>query len=473
MNEKLGKLRGLNFKTLRKILDNSYDEIFVVDKDQTILYVNPVCQENYGLTQDEIIGMKAYELIDQGYCFPPVAPEVLKKKKRLTIEQTTIVGKKLICTATPVFNEKGDIELIVENSRDVTQIEMIKQNLEDAHELVKRYKEEVMELRKSNIQSIGIIAHSKAMKHIIALSRHVARTDSSILILGESGTGKGILTKYIHKESQRSDGPFITINCAAIPELLLESELFGYDRGAFTGARKEGKLGLVELANEGTLFFDEVAELPLHLQSKMLEFIQERCFIPVGGEVVKNVDVRIIAATNRNLKEMVANGKFREDLYYRLCVVEIKIPPIHKRREDLMPLIYLFLNRNDKKHQTHHIIANETLDLLMDYDWPGNVRAIEHLVERLVVTVRETTILPDHLPLDFHQAVIKKDMVDLLETPMPLVDAVDKLTKELIIRAYKSLGSSYKVAKKLQISQSKAYRLIRRYVTIGSDGGVG
>lgn len=462
------KLRGLTFDTLQKILDNSYDEIFVIDKNQTILYVNPVCQVNYGLTQREIIGMKAHELIDQGYCFPPVAPEVIKQKKSLTIEQTTIMGKRLICTATPVFNKNGEIELIVENSRDVTQIETIKQNLEDANELVKRYKEEVKELRKDQIQSLGIIAHSKEMKRILELSRHVAPTDSSILIIGQSGTGKGVLSKYIHKESHRSDGPFITINCAAIPEALLESELFGYEGGAFTGARKEGKLGLVELAKEGTLFFDEIAELPIQLQSKILEVIQEHRFFPVGGEKVKHVDVRIIAATNQDIKAMVKDNEFREDLYYRLCVVEIEVPPIRKRQDDLMPLIYLFLNRFDKKYNSHHVISKEALEVLLGYDWPGNVREVEHLIERLIVTVPETTILPAHLPIDLHSNA-KKGAAHLIGEHIPLSEAVDRLTETFIVNAYNASGSSYKVAEKLQISQSKASRLIRRYVTLKND----
>jgi len=468
MRDKFERLRGLSFETLQKILDNSYDEIFVIDKDQTILYVNPVCQVNYGLTQEEVMGMKAYELIEQGYCFPPVAPEVIKKKKSLTIEQTTIVGKKLICTATPVFNEQGEIELIVENSRDVTQIELIKQDLEDANELVKRYKEEVKELRKDQIQPLGIIAHSKEMRRILDLSRHVAPTDTSILITGESGTGKGVMSKFIHKESQRNEDPFITINCAAIPESLLESELFGYRRGAFTGARKEGKLGLVELAHEGTLFFDEIAELPLHLQSKILEVIQEHRFIPVGGEAEKHVDVRIIAATNRDIKAMVAKNTFREDLYYRLCVVGIEMPPVRKRKEDLMPLVYLFLNRFDKKYNAHHVIAKETLEILMRYGWPGNVREVEHLMERLVVTVPEKTIVPDHLPTDMYTAAPSK-MDNFLEDMMPLDEAVEEITKELIIKTYQSLQSSYKVAEKLCISQSKANRLIRRYITAVKD----
>lgn len=461
------QIKNLTLDTLKKILDNSYDEIFVIDKEQNILYVNPVCQANYGLKSQDIIGRKAYELIEQGYCFPAVAPEVLKKKKRVTIEQQTSVGKKLICTATPVFNSDGEIELIVENSRDVTQLELIKQDLEDAQELVKRYKEELQELRKNQIKSVGLIAHSREMQRIIKLSQHVAPTDSTILIYGESGTGKSILTKYIHKISSRSEGPFITINCAAIPDTLIESELFGYEKGAFTGASEKGKLGLIELANEGTLFLDEIVEVPLHLQPKLLQVIQERRFIRVGGNETTNVDVRIIAATNRDIKKMIKEKKFRDDLYYRLSVVEIEVPPLRERREDLMPLIYLFLNRYDKRYETHHVIAKETLDILLEYTWPGNIRELEHLLERLVVTVPETTILPNHLPDDLHQAVNRKDLFD---GPIPLDDAVERLTRELIVKTYNALGSSYKVAKTLKISQSKANRLIRRFITKSKPG---
>jgi len=454
---------GLTIDMLKKILDNSYDEIFVIDKDQTVIYVNPICQTNYGLKQDEIIGKKAYELIEQGYCFPAVAPEVFKKKKRITIEQSTSVGKKLICTATPVFNRDGEIELIVENSRDITQLAMIKQNLEDAKELVKRYKEEVQELRKKQVKSLGLIAHSKKMKRILELAQHVAPTDSTILIYGKSGTGKGVLSKYIHKASRRCEGPLITINCAAIPDTLIESELFGYESGAFTGAQKGGKLGLVELANDGTLFLDEIADLSLHLQSKLLEVIQEKRFIRVGGQKVVNVDIRIIAATNHDLNKMIKEDKFREDLYYRLSVVEIEIPPLYERREDLMPLIYLFLNKYDKRYGAHHVIANQTLDILLDYTWPGNVRELEHLMERLVVTVPETTITLDHLPVHLHNAVNDKRR-DIFDHPLPLDDAVERVMRELIVKAYSLLGSSYKVAQALEISQSKANRLIRRFI---------
>ena len=214
------------------------------------------------------------------------------------------------------FRDKTVIELIIENARDITQLEIVKQDLEDAQELVKRYKEEIQELRKKQIKSLGLISHSNKMQRILELAQHVAPTDSAILIYGESGTGKGVLTKYIHKVSNRSEGPFITINCAAIPESLLESELFGYESGAFTGARQKGKLGLIELAKEGTLFLDEIAEVPLHLQSKLLDVIQNHRFIRVGGQEVINVDVRIIVATNRNIKEMVKKDLRKSLLNY-------------------------------------------------------------------------------------------------------------------------------------------------------------
>jgi len=465
MNDALHKLSELSSEMLQKIIDNSYDEIFVIDKDQTVLYVNPVCSENYGLTQDQIIGVKAYDIINQRYCFPAVAAEVIRKKKSITIEQHTIVGKTLICTATPVLDVDGEIEFIVENSRDVTHLaKMIKQDLEVTENLAKCYKEEIDELRKDMTQQAFMITHSKPMKQIIELAHHVAPTDTSILILGESGTGKGVLTKYIHRKSSRSSGPFITINCAAIPEPLLESELFGYEGGAFTGARKNGKLGLVELANGGTLFFDEIGELPLQLQSKILMMIQEHRFVPVGGGKEKIVDVRIIAATNRNIKKMILNNEFREDLYYRLCVVEIELPPVRDRQEDLLPLIYLFLNKFNEKYNTHHIIDEHALNILMSYDWPGNVREVEHLIERLTVTVRESRILPEHLPSVVSDAVTRKK-IEHVGKPVSLEEAVERTTRVLIRETYDALTSSYKVAEHLQISQSKANRLIRRYVT--------
>lgn len=453
----------LNSETLKKILDNSYDEIFVLDRNGVVLYVNSACERHYGLKAKDFIGKEARELVEKGYFFPWLIPEVLEKRKRIHVEQTTGIGKKLLVTATPVFNEEGEIELIVENSRDITQLEAFRQDLENAKELVKRYKGEVEELRKRELNIFGLVAHSEKMKAILELSQHVALADSYVLLLGESGTGKGVLARFIHKESNRKAGPFITINCAAIPDNLLESELFGYSPGAFTGASKRGKIGLVELANEGTLFLDEIADIPLRLQAKLLQVIQDRQFMPIGGREAKKVDVRIIAATNRDLHQMVKDKVFRDDLYYRLSVIEIIIPPLRERYEDIMPLIYLFLNRFDNHYETHHQISAKALDLLTGYSWPGNVRELENLIERLVVTVQETTITPEHLPSSIYELSNQISKKEIFNNLMPLDEAVGEATKQLVIKAYKQLGSSYKVADALKISQSKASRLIRRF----------
>ena len=218
------------------------------------------------------------------------------------------------------------------------------------------------------------------------------------------------------------------------------------------------------MANEGTLFLDEIAEIPVQLQAKLLEVIQKRQFMPIGARELTTVDVRIIAATNRNLRQMVEDSTFRDDLYYRLSVVEIELPSLRKRPEDITPLIYLFLNQYDKRYKTHHQISPGTLDLLMKCPWPGNVRELKNLIERLVVTVPNTTISPEHLPVavqEISNSVRKGNFNQLL----PLNDAIEEVTRQLITRAYDQLGSSYKVANALKISQSKASRLIRRLVS--------
>jgi len=270
------------------------------------------------------------------------------------------------------------------------------------------------------------------------------------------------MAKHIHKMSKRKDGPFIVINCAAIPDDLLETELFGYAPGTFTGADKNGKIGLIELANGGTLFLDEIGEIPIKLQAKLLHVLQEFKFSPVGGRESKKVDCRIIAATNQNLDKAVKEGNFREDLYYRLKVIEMEIPSLRERPEDILPLIYFFLNRFDKKYSSTHQFSQEALDMLIQYPWPGNIRELEHLIERLVITVQENIINPQDLPDAFHKNL--DDQFDIPFTTLaPLDLALEHVEKKLISKAYKQLGSSYKVAKKLNISQSKASRLIRKY----------
>lgn len=455
----------LNRDDLKKILDNSFDEIFVVDRNGIVIYVNEACIKNYGLNPSEIIGKTVYHLINEGYYSPALAPVVFRDKKIVTLEQKTRSGINLVVTATPVFTREGDIDFIVMNSRDITQIEQLKLDLDKTKKLVNLYKNKVDELVQQASYFKGYTFTNDRMKSCLAMVQRVASVNSTVLILGESGTGKNVLALDIHKMSARKEGPFICINGATIPEHLLESELFGYCRGAFTGADKYGKVGLVELANGGTLFLDEVGEIPLAVQAKLLELIQEHRFLPVGGKEHKIIDIRIIAATNRDLPELIKEGKFREDLYYRLSVIEIDPPPLRERNEDIIPLLHHFLNKYDSQYKYSHEFDSRCLEILKNYSWPGNIREMDHLAERLVITIPEGKILPEHLPSKIFK----------IQTPLPNNNLIDnELSKwknlpkgsdeeAIIIRLYNELRSSYKVANTLNISQSRVTRIVRTY----------
>ncbi|MCO5386035.1 MAG: sigma 54-interacting transcriptional regulator [Desulfosporosinus sp.] len=453
----------LDRETLLKILDHSYDEIFVTDKDGVTIYVNPACQRNYGVVPEGLIGQTAGQMALERYCFPPITPIILQEKQRVTLEQETITGRRIVTTAEPVFSENGDLELIIMNVRDIYQINEVKHDIAQTLELVDKYKEEVELLRRKEFINHNLVARDKAMLDLLELVQRIAPVESNVLILGESGTGKGVIAKHIHKLSSRKDGPFITINCAAIPDQLLESELFGYASGTFTGADKKGKIGLIELATGGSLFLDEIAEIPLGLQAKILHVIQEYKYSPVGGRESKSVDCRIIAATNSDLNEAVKAGKFRADLYYRLNVIELEIPPLRKRLGDILPLIYFFLNKYDKKYKTAHQFTQDCLDVLLQHQWPGNIRELEHLVERLVITTPEDIIklmdLPKSLRNDLHGVDTGLNIRDF-----SLAGALKEVEKNLVIDAYKQYKTTYKVAESLQVSQSTAWRLITKYV---------
>lgn len=462
----------LDKESLQKILDSSFDEIFVVDGKGVVLYVNKACERHYGLKASEFIGKSSYELAAKGLWFPSVTPQILREKKRVSLIQETILGVKLLVTATPVLDENGNVSMIVMNARDVTELIKLQNQINEVTDLVKKYKSETEEFRKRQLDTSDFIINSREMEDIFEIAKRVATTESNVLIMGESGTGKSYLAKCIHKMSKRCTGPFITLNCPSIPEQLFESELFGYDPGAFTGANKTGKIGLIELADSGTLFLDEIAEIPLRLQAKLLEVIEERKFIKVGGKEQKKIDVRILAATNRDLKTLVHKGLFRKDLYYRLNVIEITIPPLRERRDDIMPLISYYLQKYNKKYGRKHRFSKEALDIMLTYNWPGNIRELSHVIERLVVILPDDEIKPHHVSHLFQDQYNEKTEHNQypsisLSNLMPLEDAIKKVEKELIITAHNHLKSSYKVAKALRISQSKAYRLIRKHCREG------
>ncbi len=445
----------------RNILEASHDEIFVTDGEGNTIYCNKTFEKHYGVKPSDMLGKKVSYLIDNGYIDQSPIPVVLEKKKQITLDQKTSTGRALVLTATPIFDKEGNIDYIVENCRDITEIEQLKYNLEKTKKQLEKYKIEVQALREKELNADEITFKSQKLKSVFKTIDRISNVHASILLLGESGTGKTSIAQYIHKKSTRKEGPFITINCATIPSHLLESELFGYAPGAFTGAKKNGKIGLVELADGGTLFLDEVGEIPLNLQSKFLELIQEHRFTPVGDIKSKYIDMRIISATNQNLAELVKEKKFREDLYYRLNVINLEIPPLKERPEDIKDLISYFLEKYNLKYHTFHEFSKESKDILLQYSWPGNIRELQHMVEQLVVTIPKKIIKPYDLPRYIHQS--SSLFIHENYSFISLDAALEEVEKRLILNAYKQFKSSYKVANALSISQTKANRLIRKY----------
>lgn len=448
----------LTWDVMKLILDNSFDEIYVLDHTGKIVYVNNVSTLHYGVLPGELIGKNYKYLHDNHYCDPPVFPVVIKEKKTVVMDQRTSTGRKLTVTATPVFDENGNIEYIVMNSRDISGILSLKRKLVSSLEKQEKYKNAMLHHQEED----RFISQSRAMRECYAIGSRVSRVDSGVLILGESGVGKSFLARHIHNQSDRKEEAFITLNCATIPGELLESELFGYKKGAFSGADSKGKSGLAMVANKGTLFLDEIGELPYEMQAKILRLVQEHCFIPLGGTKEVHVDIKIIAATNRDLKTLVEQGAFRSDLYYRLNVIKIEIPALKERKEDILPLIRHFLAKFNRKYKTQKMFSPDADALLQQYSWPGNVREIENVVERLVIITDGDRIERKDLPPEIAEAVQpEKNEASIGELPLHIPTKSEE--KNRIIEKYIELRSTYKVAKELHVSQSKVARIVKKY----------
>src|SRR5699024_500337 len=373
--------------------------------------------------------------------------------------------------STPIFDEKNNITRIVNASRDITEIHELEEEIKKMKMLIKGYQKQ---LATHNIDPIKnkIIYCSTYMQELIPMLNQVATVDSTVLITGESGVGKEVVANYIHKNSYREAKPFIKINCAAIPDDLLESELFGYEAGAFTGASKDGKAGLFELANNGTLFLDEIGDMSLTLQTKLLRFLQDSEIRRVGGAKSQKINVRIIAATNQNLQQQIEKGLFRKDLFYRLNVVPINIIPLRKRKADIAPLVYHFLNVKTSTLNLSKTFSDDVFNVLENYDWPGNVRELENVVERLIVTSRSNNVCISNIPqyiLDSIEKAKKHKNNDIdtseisISGLMPLKEAVELVEKHLLENAQKKYSTLNEIAQVMEVNQSTISRKMYKY----------
>ncbi len=437
-------------------MDSTQDAIFIDDMDGNTQWINKACELLYEVKREDVIGKSIDALEKSGIFSPSVAKLVFKNKAQATILHSNKSGKKILTTGTPILDDKGNIYKVISTSRDITELVYLRNQLEDIQN-------KLGELREEQLENIGnFIVKSEKMKEVAYLAKRLAQIDSTVLITGESGVGKGEIAKYIHMSGDRKDMPFVKVNCGAIPEALLESELFGYEYGAFTGAKKQGKVGLFQLAQHGTIFLDEIGELPLNLQVKILHAIQDKEIKMVGGVKDISVDVRIIAATNRDLMNMVKEKKFREDLFYRLNVVPINIQPLRERTEDIIPLTRFFLEKYNQKFNVEKRMDPNTMASLIKYSWPGNVRELENIIERLVIITHDDTILPHNLP-NYILDKIDNSLDIAIPSITSLKDATEVVERQIILNAVNKYKTTREVAKALKVSQPTIVRKMNKY----------
>ncbi|PNU20210.1 Fis family transcriptional regulator [Geothermobacter hydrogeniphilus] len=441
MTHHLDNLPPLDRELLELTFDHVANGIYLVDGEGTTIRVNRTFEEMSGFSNAELVGRNLRDMVGPNREFSGSASLlVLEKKKPVTATYSTSTGRKLLVRGIPLFHDDGSIRLIINTIWDLTVVSYSRAVDADT-------------ARGATLEEEDLVTCSPQMQQVLDLALRVAPTDSTLLLSGESGVGKSLLARLVHRASERRKGPFLQVNCGAIPETLLEAELFGYAPGSFTGADRKGRDGRFTLADGGTLFLDEIAELPLHLQSKLLGVLQEREFFRIGGNRAEKVDVRVIAASNSNLLEMVAAGRFREDLYYRLNVVPITLPPLRRRPEDIPLLADAFVERFNRKYRSFKQLSPPLLTHLEQLPWRGNIRELENFIERLVVTSTETVLTPENCGLPTAPANGQGSLKRQLENH----------EAEILKRAWEKHRTTRRVAAALGISQATAARKLRRH----------
>ncbi len=463
-DSQLVKKQARRINELLTIIDFVSDGVLVTDENSKVIMIN----RNHALLEfaapEEIIGKTIPQLVDEGYYIElkPIELSELKEfllsKQSVSFEMITKMHRRILSTTQPIMDDNGNIKYIVYTSRDTTEISRLRSELEKEAYLRKLYQNE---LTRKGDKKVYVSGSSK-MQHVIDMVNKVSQVDSPVFLTGETGVGKGMIASKIHELGKRAPHPFIQINCAAIPDSLFESEVFGYEEGAFSGAKKQGKPGLLELAGEGTVFLDEVAELPLPLQAKFLQVLQEGEFRRVGGTDSIRLKCRVISATNQPVEELLKQNKFRADLYYRLCVVPIYVPSLSERREEILPLAETFLQEFNTKYGLNKYFDEEVKGWLYNYSWPGNVRELQNMVERLAIAADSEAIEMADVA-STRQGDTSGGSHLILREDISLKEASEMLEKILIERVSKIHKNSRDAAEALGISQATFLRKAHKY----------
>ena len=443
-------------RELDAMLESLAEGIVVTDGRGYVTRINEAYKRLTGIASEEYIGKHVHTLIHEGYTHGSTSDVAIERKTSFTnIDFRN--NRELLLTSTPIFDDAGHVVKVVTVVRDLESLNSLRDRINNDEIIRKQYFDELEQLR-THQSYRAIITKNAIMRERVETALQLARVDSTVLILGETGVGKELLAQMIHRASKRSKFPFVRVNCAAIPPLLLEAELFGYESGAFTGASREGRKGLLELAEGGTLFLDEIGELPLAMQPKILRAIQDHEITRVGGKKAILLNVRILAATNRDLDSMVKEKKFREDLYYRLNVVPIVLPPLRERPEDIQPLVDEFLARFNHQFGYQKWIHPDVVKELSSHSWPGNARELQNLIERLVVTTRDDQISAESLRRCFsvHEK-LKGDKRSCLKAML------ESEERRMLEETWRIAGSTRKVSTLLGISQSAVVKKLNKY----------
>lgn len=441
------------------IFDNIFDLLTVSNKNGVLIKTNSAIEEQFGLKRELAIGTNVRDLEKNAILSKSVTREVLDKGTPCTLVQDTKTGHRLLVTSTPVYDQNGELYKIFNISKDVTSITTLESKLQEAEELIREYEKQSIYTETNN----KIITSNITMQHALNTVMQITEVDSTVLIEGETGVGKDVMAKQIHDTSINKNGPFVKVNCGAIPDSLIESELFGYEKGAFTGALNQGKPGLIAAAEGGTLLLDEIGELPLNMQVKLLDLIQTKSYYTIGSVKPMTANIRIIAATNRNLAKMVESGQFREDLYYRLNVVPLYIPPLRERRSEIPHLTHEFLKRfNEKYHKNKHF-SRDAMAILTNAPWPGNIRELENLIERLVVTTPSSVISADNLPESVRKNTATVDAIEIkINKIIPLKEAQQEMENAMFEKALELFPNKSVAADVLGIHRTTFSRKINK-----------